>query len=203
MQFEDYFTEDDGSPTATRSEIIHYGMMHEIPVSIESFTGGKAHYFACRYLDVIEGSLKSVLPDLELSRFANALSNRYAFLRLNFSRNRNWGFPFVAKVEDGSSPSGFTYYSDTPRSDFQLRIDGFPHLLVQMESDLYWYDRTRMLIQAACTVRLAQSWLNDKTKSVVLMALYIDKFLIAHRYLIYQPDSTKPTVSLPVVPCII
>jgi hypothetical protein len=94
------------------------------------------------------------------------------------------------------------HYSVTPRSDFQLRIDGFPHLLVEVESDpRYESDRIRMQIQAACTVRLAQSWVENKVSPVVLMALYVDKTLSVDRYLFCQPKSIEVSVSTLILVC--
>jgi hypothetical protein len=119
----------------------------------------------------------------------------------HLSRNEGWPFPFIAKVPKGTD-SSFNFYTVRPHNDFQLLLDGFPHLLVEVCSDpKFESDRYRILIQAGCTVRIANKWRPSRTSSFILMALYINQFLRVDRYLLCQPDPTKPLVCSHLLVC--
>jgi hypothetical protein len=77
----------------------------------------------------------------------------------------------------------------TPKNDFHMCINNFPHLLLEVVSQSHESDRFRMLLQASCMSRIG-NWLRASTsrKSIVNMAIYIDKHFEATQYLLYQPD---------------
>jgi hypothetical protein len=94
-------------------------------------------------------------------------------------------FPFVVKIETPAKKD----LSYTPKSDFHLEINTFPHLLLEVNSHSNERDRFRMLLQAACISRIGNS-LRTSTlgNPVVIMAIYIDEHYKAHQYLLCQPD---------------
>ncbi|SRR6266849_5971356 len=84
--------------------------------------------------------------------------------------------------------------SYTPKNDFHLKINAFPHLLLEVnpQSSLQKHTETipfRMLLQAACICRIG-NWLRASTtgRPIIIMALYIDNDYKAHQHLLYQPD---------------
>jgi hypothetical protein len=80
-------------------------------------------------------------------------------------------------------------FSCTPRSDFHIRINNFPHLLLEVVSQTNESDRFRMLLQASCMARIGNSLRAPTSgKPIVIMAIYIDKHFEATQYLLYQPD---------------
>ena len=102
-------------------------------------------------------------------------------------------FPFHLLVQAGNEKLKYT-----PRSDFFMSIRNFPHLLLEVVSQSNEGDRYRMLLQASCLARLGNSLrASTSQKPVVIMAIYIDKFLVASQYLLYQPavKSTKVSCS--------
>ena len=97
--------------------------------------------------------------------------------------------PFHLVVQVGCSKSKYT-----PRSNFHMCINNFPHLLLEVVSQPNESDRFCMLLQAACISRIGNS-LRASTSGEpnVNMAIYIDEYFTATQYLLYQPDvwSTK------------
>ena len=102
-------------------------------------------------------------------------------------------FPFQLLVQAGNEKLKYT-----PRSDFFMSIRNFPHLLLEVVSQPNEGDRYRMLLQASCLARLGNSLrASTSQRPVVIMAIYIDEFLVASQYLLYQPavKSTKVSCS--------
>ena len=60
-------------------------------------------------------------------------------------------------------------------------IKDFPHFLLKVNSQSNEGDQFRMLLQAACIVRIG-NWLRASTsgKPIVIMAIYIDKHFTAY-----------------------
>src|SRR6266404_6629649 len=77
----------------------------------------------------------------------------------------------------------------TPQSDFHVRINNFPHILFEVNSDPGQHDRIRLLLQASCMCRIG-NWLRASTsrKLITIMAVYVDQHFKAHQYLLYQPN---------------
>jgi len=117
--------------------------------------------------------------------------------------------PFIAVI---SHEEKLEYYSYRPRSDASFLIHRLPFVLVEVESNDDHRDEVRMLIQAACVVRLANEWteapangnLNpDPDHNFVAMAIYVEKpkgglegrQIQVRRYLIYQPKKEEMDVS--------
>jgi hypothetical protein len=75
----------------------------------------------------------------------------------------------------------------TPRSDFFISINDFPHLLLEVCSDkLKGRDRNRMLLQASCLVRLGNALLADELSTFFVKAIYIDRNYHAVEYTLFQ-----------------
>ncbi|KZT11955.1 kinase-like protein [Laetiporus sulphureus 93-53] len=100
----------------------------------------------------------------------------------------SWPLTLVVSVEDDNM-----HYSYTPRSDFSVWTHNLPRLIVEVCSDTTHHnDRTRMLLQGASAVRLANRTLTDKERKFVLMAIYFTEGGFAERYFLYQvKDSSK------------
>ncbi|KAH9163361.1 hypothetical protein EDB89DRAFT_1912738 [Lactarius sanguifluus] len=84
-----------------------------------------------------------------------------------------------------------TLYQYTPRSNFFMSIKGFPHLLREISSDkLKQRDQRRMLLQAACLVRLGNKLITENSPleppTFFLKAIYIDHDYNAAEYTLYQ-----------------
>jgi len=80
----------------------------------------------------------------------------------------------------------------TPRNDFHLAINDFPHIVLEVNSQSNEADKFRMLLQAACLSRIG-NWLrnpdcDDKDRPIAIMAIYIDEGFRAHQYILCQPD---------------
>ena len=85
----------------------------------------------------------------------------------------------------------------TPRSDISLSLNDFPHLLLEVVSDeAHGWDRYRMLLQAACLAKLGYSLRGVSKDPFIVSAIYIDQYLFAEWYLVYQPDKSNVTVRL-------
>jgi hypothetical protein len=108
-------------------------------------------------------------------------TSRFRYLIQCYSRTQ---IPFHLVVEVDNDKSMYT-----PKSDFHMCINNFPHLLLEVVSQPNESDRFRMLLQASCMSRIG-NWLRASTsrKPIVNMAIYIDKRFEATQYLLYQPD---------------
>ena len=91
----------------------------------------------------------------------------------------------------------------TPKSDLSLRINNFPHLVLEIISDFEnIFDqaqsgRNRMLLQSACLARLGNALRrNPEGDPFIVSAIYIDYMLCATWYLLYQPNVSDTTVGL-------
>jgi hypothetical protein len=86
----------------------------------------------------------------------------------------------------------------TPKSDAFLRINKFPHLILEVISDQGQSDRNRMLLQGACLARLGNALRRDPAVSgpFIVSAIYIDNQLHAKWHLMYQPSVSDTTVRL-------
>src|SRR5260221_11217302 len=84
----------------------------------------------------------------------------------------------------------------TPKSDLVLLLDGCPFVVCEVVSDSNYEDRLRMLVQAGVLVRLMNSMKADKTKSFVVMAIYIQEGFSAERCLVYQPKLADISVCI-------
>ena len=109
----------------------------------------------------------------------------------------SWSFPLVAFGKEES-----VKYLYTPLSNFRLDIRKFPHFILEVvsgdkptlekQNDLW-----QMILQASCLARLGNEMRTDAKVTgdpVVIMAVYIDKELNAHEYLVYQPDVSDKKV---------
>ncbi|KAF8494270.1 hypothetical protein JB92DRAFT_2818527 [Gautieria morchelliformis] len=111
-----------------------------------------------------------------------ALSGRNSFLF-------QWSWPFqlaVSKLDDNAREKVSTY---TPRSDASLLVDGYPHMLMEIMSRPDECDCFRMLLQAACLVRLSNALRRTKKDPFIMTAIYIDSKFYATRYLLWQPEN--------------
>ncbi|KAF8527277.1 kinase-like domain-containing protein [Gautieria morchelliformis] len=77
----------------------------------------------------------------------------------------------------------------TPRSVASLLVDGYPHMLMEIESHSDGYDRFRVLLQAACLVRLSNALCHTKKNPFIITAISIDSNFLATRYLVWQPEN--------------
>jgi len=79
-------------------------------------------------------------------------------------------------------------------SDFHLSIQDLPFILLEVVSDENREsDRYRMLIQASCIARFANTTSNPTTDPFVVMAIFFNKTSF-DRYLVYQPDKSATAV---------
>jgi hypothetical protein len=92
-----------------------------------------------------------------------------------------WPLKLVVNVESEQKR-----YHYTPRSDFLLSVDQLVYLMVEVQSDRNESDRHRMLLQAACAVRLGNSLRCGKGDPFIVMALYISNSGSVTRYLLLQ-----------------
>jgi len=80
----------------------------------------------------------------------------------------------------------------TPRSDFRMSINDFPHIVLEVNSQTNGGDEFGMLLQAACISRIGNS-LRDPShpthdEPIVIMAIYIDKEFKARQHIVCQPN---------------
>jgi hypothetical protein len=107
---------------------------------------------------------------------------------LTISSEGVWPFLFVAQVGEDKR-------SYRPRSDFLFLLGGVPFILFEICSDpIHESDRRRMLLQAGVLVRVVNSIEPENEESFIAVAVYITRQLVAHRYLVYQPDKKKKEV---------
>lgn len=93
-----------------------------------------------------------------------------------------------------------------PHSDFHFDLDGLPYVILEVCSDkLRERDKTRMLVQAACLVRLGNSFsLEADACPFVVMAIYVGADLQATRYFLYQSNRESAVSNFPpVIPCLL
>jgi hypothetical protein len=109
-----------------------------------------------------------------------------------------WAFPIVgAHSHDGTTE----YFKYTPNSDFHLSFHGLPCILLEVVSDEHSEsDRYRMLIQASCVARFANTFRKPDTPPFVVMAIYFNKISF-DRYLVYQPDIDRRVRKAFLSPC--
>jgi hypothetical protein len=104
----------------------------------------------------------------------------------SFNSDIPWSFGLVVKAGQGTK-NRFQY---TPRSDFSLSIDGFPHVILEISSDkIKKRDHNRMLLQASCLVRLGNMLIADKSSTFFIKAIYIDHDFTAIEYTLFQSGS--------------
>ncbi|KIM24929.1 hypothetical protein M408DRAFT_228623 [Serendipita vermifera MAFF 305830] len=123
---------------------------------------------------------------------------------ITFEQNKSWGYTLIAdikfepKSKPESRPEIEKKYSHSPRSDWQLKIQDTPCLHIEVTSDPRGErDKERMLIQAACLVRLVNKHQYAGEPKFVDVCIYIDASLRASRYLVYQPLAGEPRVCCP------
>jgi hypothetical protein len=83
-------------------------------------------------------------------------------------------------------------YQHTPSSEFSIRIEDFPYLLLTALSDKSHRGCVhRMLLQASCLVHLGNALLTDKSSVFFVKAICVDRHDHAVEYTLYQRGS-KP-----------
>ena len=108
---------------------------------------------------------------------------------LDIASNGPWDFLLIVEL-----PGSTRQY--TPKSDASLRINKFPHLLLEVISDSGQSDCNRMLLQAACLARLGNALRKDPKRPFIVSAIYIDEELHAKWHLVYQPVTSNTAVRL-------
>lgn len=110
----------------------------------------------------------------------------------NFS-HISWAFSLIVDIQN---PPG-DKRSYTPKSDAELRIAGFPHLLLEVISHENETDRIRMLLQASCLARFGNSLRKPSCSNpLIISAIYINKDLQADWYHVYQQNPPAPEVTI-------
>ena len=79
-------------------------------------------------------------------------------------------------------------------------MKSLPVLLVEVNSVNGEADRSRMLLQGACLVRLGNSLVTPESR-FILKAIYIDENYRAIEHTMYQPEN-HPTLDQVIVPLI-
>jgi hypothetical protein len=72
-----------------------------------------------------------------------------------------------------------------------MRINDFPHLILEVNSKTNGCDQYRMLLQASSFCRIGNRLRVSTTqnpKPIIIMAVYIDDSFNAYQHLVYQPD---------------
>jgi hypothetical protein len=115
---------------------------------------------------------------------------------LKLASNGSWDFPLIANCEG-------IEYQYTPKSDASLRVNKFPRFLLEIVSDQARSNRSRTLLQAACTARLGSQLKRESAGSLtvpadpfIISAVYIDEELCAQWYFVYQPSARDNAVGL-------
>ena len=110
---------------------------------------------------------------------------------LDIGSNCLWDFPLI--VDTGEEKVKYT-----PKSDASLRINKFPHLVLELISDQTHSDKIRMLLQAACLARVGKALSKDPERPVIVSAIYIDEHLCAkwHFVFVYQPRVSNAVGSI-------
>ena len=107
---------------------------------------------------------------------------------LDIGSNYSWDFLLVADM--GGEKAQYN-----PKSDASLRINKFPHLVLELNSDSSESDRIRMLLQAACLARLGDALSPSVAPPFIVSAVYIDEYQSAKWHFVYQPRGSN-TVGL-------
>jgi hypothetical protein len=96
-------------------------------------------------------------------------------------------FPFVQCANEQF------FYQYSPRSDFSISLKGLPILLLEVSSEphLEPSDLRRLLLQAACALRLGHAFCVDSGKRHVVKAIYIDPQLRALEHTLFLPDASQ------------
>ncbi len=90
----------------------------------------------------------------------------------------------------------------TPHSDFSIVMNEFPVLILEVESDTNRTDQRRMLLQAACLVRLGNALIKNKDPNFFIKAIYINSDYVANEYTCYEnePDCSAHIKRVIVLP---
>ncbi|KAI9430428.1 kinase-like domain-containing protein, partial [Lactarius indigo] len=86
-------------------------------------------------------------------------------------------------------------YRYTPRSDFSITLNGLLVLLLEVSSDSSGADECRMLLQAACLVRLGNSLLRTTSRNYLVKAIYINPHYEAVEHTLFQRDTRAGHIS--------
>jgi hypothetical protein len=100
----------------------------------------------------------------------------------------DWPFPLVVNVESENRQ-----YHHTPKSEFYFTVNDVPHLVCEVQSDASGQDRVRMILQAACVVRLQNFTRKNSDDPFVLMALYFNSPFQVEQHLFFQMDPSNAT----------
>jgi len=192
--------------TMTRIELAHRiarATMRSTPNEYKHY----AKFTDCVWWSPVFDELKLRLPRMKYIWYDSYCPFHLSEERfvLTYIHSDTAAIPFIAKAIDNSK-----HYSYHPRSDASFLIDHLPFVLIEVESNADHRDEVRMVIQAACIVRLANAWIDtepdDGTSDsqdhhFVIMAIYVEKpdkqnQIRAKRYLFYQPDRKNNAVSL-------
>jgi hypothetical protein len=94
---------------------------------------------------------------------------------LDITSDASWDLILIADVRGHKSQY-------TPRSGGSLRINKFPHLILEVVSNQAQLDCNRMLLQAACLARLGNALRLDSAAAdpFIVSAIYIDDQLFAN-----------------------
>ena len=100
----------------------------------------------------------------------------------NLVSDKTLPLPMVINVDEN-------LYVYAPRSDFSICLSGLPILLLEIISGSTQADRLRMMLQAACALRLG-SVLRKLHKSPhhIVKAIYIDTVYTATEYTFFLED---------------
>jgi len=112
---------------------------------------------------------------------------RIMFMFLIWCDSRS-NIPFHLVIDISETEENLKY---TPRSDFHMRINDFPHLILKVNSKDNQSDKYHMLLQASSFCRIGNRLRVSTTqnpKPIIIMAIYIDNSFNAHQHLMYQPD---------------
>ena len=119
----------------------------------------------------------------------------FHFIQITFLSRIEWPFKLLASVQSEDKK-----YSCTPKSGFHLSVNNLPCLVAEIQSDSSGNDRYRMLIQAACLVRLGNALDTKRDIPFIVMALYIKNSGDVERYLVFSVDQTATRVCVWVSP---
>ncbi len=73
-----------------------------------------------------------------------------------------------------------------PRSNFAIIISDFPVLILEVNSGNSEANRYRMMLQAACLVRMGNALRTTATLDYFVKAIYIDANYCATKYTLFQ-----------------
>ena len=146
------------------------------------------------YYFLIESAfnIRECLGDMtSYSLYAAIQRHLLSYTLICFFSGKLWPFPLIARVFEGGQATRYNY---NPKSDFSFSLCDIPIIILAVCSDkhadkLSESDRPRLLIQAACLVRLWNHLLGER--GMVIMAVYVDKDFIASRYLLFQEKSSN------------